>query len=46
MLTVLVILAVAAFICTIISAIGKLPLWVAVLILCLIALLQALPLGK
>jgi hypothetical protein len=45
-LTVFLILAVAAFGCTIASAVGKCPLWVAVLILCVIELLRALPLGR
>ncbi len=46
MLTVFLILAVAAFIVTILAAIGKAPLWVAVILLCLIELLRAIPLGK
>lgn len=46
MLTVFLIIAVAAFIVTILSAIGKAPLWVAVLLLCVIELLRALPLGR
>ena len=46
MLTVFLLLAVAAFVITIASAMGKAPLWVAVIILCLIELLRALPLGK
>jgi hypothetical protein len=33
------VIVVAALICTIISAIGRLPLWVAVLLLCLVHLL-------
>jgi hypothetical protein len=46
-LTVVVILAVAAFVCTVASAAwGRVPLWVAVLLLSLIELLRALPLGK
>ncbi len=43
MLTVLTILAVAAFICTIVSAIGKCPVWVPVMLLCVIELLRVLP---
>jgi len=39
-------LAVAAFAVAIASAIGKAPLWVAVIILSLIELIRALPLGK
>lgn len=46
MLTVFIILAVTAFIVTVISAMGKCPLWVAVIILCLIELLRSLPLGR
>lgn len=46
MLTVFLILALAAFICAIASAIGKCPLWISVVLLCLIELLRALPLGK
>ncbi len=46
MLTVFLIIAVAAFIVTILSAIGKAPPWVAVLLLCVIELLRALPLGR
>lgn len=45
MLTIFAILAVAAFIVTIASAIGKAPLWVAVLLLCVIELLRVLPRG-
>jgi hypothetical protein len=46
-LTVVVILAVAAFVCTVASAAwGRVPLWVAVLLLSLIELLRAFPLGK
>lgn len=46
MLTVFVILVVTAFIVTLVSAAGKVPLWVAVVILCVIELLRVLPLGK
>jgi hypothetical protein len=48
LLTVFLLLAVAAFICTIVSIWNppKCPLWVAVLLLCLIELLRALPLGR
>lgn len=46
MFTVLIILAITAFICTIVSAIGKCPVWVPVLVLCVIELLRVLPLGK
>jgi hypothetical protein len=46
MITVFLLLAVAAFVCTIVSALGKCPLWVAVLLLCVIELLRALPMGR
>lgn len=46
MLTVFLILAIAAFVCIIASALGKAPLWVGTLLLCVIELLRALPLGK
>jgi len=48
MLTVFILLAVAAFICAVAAAAkpATVPLWVAVVILCLIELLRALPLGK
>jgi hypothetical protein len=44
MLTIVGLLALAAFASTIASAIGRAPLWVPVLLLSLIALLQVLPL--
>jgi len=44
MLTVTFLLALAAFIVAIASAMGKAPLWVAVLLLCLIELLRVVPL--
>ena len=46
MLTVFLLLAIVAFVVTIASAMGKAPLWVAVIVLCLIELLRALPLGR
>ena len=46
MLTVFAILAIAAFIIAIASAIGKAPLWVAVILLAIIEVLRILPLGK
>jgi len=46
MLTVFLLLAIAAFICTVASALGKCPVWIPVLLLCIIELLRALPLGK
>lgn len=45
MLTVMIIIAVSAFICTIISALGKCPLWIATVLICLFMLLQVLPKG-
>ena len=44
MLTVMVVLVIAAFIVTIMAAMSRAPLWVAVLILCLIELIRILPL--
>jgi hypothetical protein len=46
MITVLFVLALAAFIVTVLAAIGKAPVWVSVLILCVIELLRTLPLGR
>ncbi len=43
MLTVTLLLVLAAFVCTVASAIGKCPLWVAVLLLCVVHLLAVLP---
>lgn len=43
MLTVTLLLVLAAFVCTIASAMGKCPLWVAVLILVVVHLLAILP---
>lgn len=39
-------LVIAAFIATIVNAIGKCPLWIAVLLLCVIELLRILPIGR
>jgi len=44
MLTISLLLAIAALICAIANAIGKAPLWVSVILLCVLALLQAIPL--
>lgn len=44
-MTVFLILAIVAFGCTIASALNKCPLWVPVLLLTIIELLRALPLG-
>ena len=46
MLTVLLILAIIALICTIAAILNRAPLYVAVLTLCLMELLRALPLGR
>ena len=43
--TVLLLLAIAAFICTIASALNYTPLWIAVLLLCVIELLHVMPMG-
>ena len=45
-MTVTLILALSAFVVTVASAMGRAPLWVAVLLLCLIELLRDLPVGK
>jgi hypothetical protein len=46
LLTVLLLLAIAAFVCTVVAAMGKCPLWVAVVLLCIIELIRQLPLGR
>jgi hypothetical protein len=46
MLTVFVLLAVAAFVIAIVSAVRPWPLWPAVLLLAVIEVLRALPLGR
>jgi hypothetical protein len=47
MITVLLVIALAAFICAIAAAAtGRVPLWVAVILLTIIELLRLLPLGK
>lgn len=46
MLTVLLLLVLAAFVLTLASAAGKTPLWPAVFVLCVVALLERLPLGR
>lgn len=46
MLTVILLLLLAAFVCTIASALGKCPVWVPVLLLVVVGLLEHLPLGK
>ena len=44
--TVFVILALGAFILCLVAAVNRVPLWISVLVLCLIELLRALPLGR
>lgn len=46
MITVFLVLVVAAFICAILSALAKCPCWVADILICVALLLQALPSGK
>jgi hypothetical protein len=46
MLTVTMILLLAAFVCTIASAMSKCPVWVPVLLLCVLELVRLLPLGR
>ena len=46
MITVVLLLVLAAFVVTIASAIGKAPLWVAVLLLVVLELLRVVPLGR
>jgi hypothetical protein len=42
-MTVILFLVIAAFICAIVSALGKCPLWSAVILLCVVELIQVLP---
>lgn len=46
MVTVGLVLIAAAFVCVIVAALEKAPLWVAVLLLCVVELLRVLPVGK
>lgn len=46
MMTVLLILVLAAFGCTIAAAVGECPLWVGVVLICVIEMLRVLPLGR
>jgi hypothetical protein len=46
MITVMLLLALAAFICCIADALGKCPSWVWGILLCIIALIHNLPIGK
>lgn len=43
MLTVTVLFVLAAFVATVASALGKCPLWVAVVLICLVQMLMVLP---
>lgn len=45
-MSVLLFLYVAAFVATIVSALGKCPLWVPVVLLCIAGLLAAMPLAR
>ena len=44
-LTVFLVLILTAFILTVVAAAGRVPLWAAVVLLCVIELLRVLPLG-
>lgn len=44
-LTVLLVLALLALLCAVVSALGKCPGWIAVVLLALYALVQQLPVG-
>ncbi|MGP1665388.1 MAG: hypothetical protein ACTS5I_05655 [Rhodanobacter sp.] len=46
MFTVIAVLVIAALIVTIMAGMGKAPLWVSVLLLCVIETLRILPLGR
>jgi hypothetical protein len=46
MLTVVLLLAVAAFVIAVVNGMGKCPLWPGVLILAVLELVRALPLGR
>lgn len=46
MITVFLLLAIAAFVVTIAAALNKAPLWIAVILLCIIELLRVVPLGR
>jgi hypothetical protein len=46
MLTAILVLVVAAFIAAVVAAAGKCPLWVSVMLLCVVHLLQTLPVGR
>lgn len=46
MMTVTLLLAIAAFVAALFSAFGWVPLWVAVILLCIAELLRTMPLGR
>ncbi len=46
LITVFLILTIIALIVTIVAGVGKAPIWIAVLLLCIIELLRAIPMGK
>jgi hypothetical protein len=46
MLTIALLLLLSAFIITILSTLGKAPLWIAVLLVIILLLLQNVPLGR
>jgi hypothetical protein len=46
LLTVIGVLVITAFICTIVSALGKCPIWVPMLLIVVVELLRIAPLGK
>lgn len=46
MITLVLLLVLAAFICTISSAMGRAPLWIAVMLLVMIELLRVVPVGR
>jgi hypothetical protein len=45
-ITVILLLLIAAFIVAVVAAMGKCPLWVSVILLCVAELLRVLPVGK
>ena len=46
MLTIMILLGICAFVCTIAAIVNRIPLYVAVLLLAVAELLRALPLGR
>jgi hypothetical protein len=46
LLTVHVVLALGAFVCAVLAGMSRVPLWVSVLLLSVLALLQTIPLGR